>query len=312
MSVEIKEIKYENYGKCLEISNGLIDVVVTINFGPRIVRFGFTGGSNILYNDLERKYTVQNEKIEERFGRDAAFLYYGGHRIWLSPEKMPDTYYPDNEPVVYGILPEGVTFTPPRQKQTDMQLSFEIIMSEGTTDIMVVHSAKNDSKEKRACALWAVTMLNGGGTEILPFNAEGENLISPNRTLSLWPNTDFHDNRLCFGHRFITVRHEKENEKPLKIGLNNFPGWACYANGDTTLVKRYVHSPSAPYPDYGCSSETYLCRDFIEMQTLSPLYSLEPGEGIRHVENLFLMKTPAIFDPLNEDSVQKFVQELNL
>ncbi|NLG93629.1 MAG: hypothetical protein GX485_08810, partial [Clostridiales bacterium] len=110
MSVEIKEIEYENYGKCLQISNGLIDVAVTIDFGPRIVRFGFTGEPNILYNDLKRKYTVQNDKIEERFGKDAAFSYYGGHRIWLSPEKMPDTYYPDNEPVGYGILPEGVSF----------------------------------------------------------------------------------------------------------------------------------------------------------------------------------------------------------
>ena len=311
MSVEIKEIEYENYGKCLQISNGLIDVAVTINFGPRIVRFGFTEGPNVLYNDLERKYTVQNEKTTERFGKDA-FTFYGGHRIWLSPEKMPDTYYPDNEPVVYGILPEGVTFTPPHQKQNDMQLSFEIIMSEGTTDIMVVHSAKNSSKEKHACSLWAITMLNGGGTEILPLNTDNSNATAPNRTISLWPGTDFHDERLSFGSRFMTVRHDKNNEKPLKIGLNNPLGWACYANGDTALIKRYVHTPSAPYPDYGCSSETYMCKDFLEMQTVSPLYSLDPGEGIRHVENLFLIKKPAEFDPSNEDSVTKYIQELNL
>ena len=28
---------------------------------------------------------------------------YGGHRIWCAPEKMPETYYPDNEAVPYSF-----------------------------------------------------------------------------------------------------------------------------------------------------------------------------------------------------------------
>ena len=49
--LELKEIDFENYGKCVQLSNGVIDVVVTIDCGPRIVRFGFVGGENVLYND---------------------------------------------------------------------------------------------------------------------------------------------------------------------------------------------------------------------------------------------------------------------
>lgn len=166
MSIEIKEINYENYGKCVQLSNGLIDVAVTIEHGPRIVRFGYVNEANVLYNDLERKYVTCDTSLTERYGKDAAFYSYGGHRIWLSPERMPETYYPDNDPVVYGILPEGVSFTPARQKRNDMQLSFEVMLSDGKTDIMVVHSAKNCSKERQTCALWAITMMNGGALKL--------------------------------------------------------------------------------------------------------------------------------------------------
>ena len=307
MSIEIKETDYENYGKCVQISNGIIDVVVTIDCGPRIVRFGFVGEENILYNDLERKYVTSDPSMTERFGKDAAFYCYGGHRVWLSPERMPETYYPDNESVVYGILPDGVSFSPARQKHNDMQLSFEVIMGEDATDIMVVHSAKNCSKEKQTFALWAVTMVNGGGVEIIPQNKDDNSMLTPNRTVSFWPYTDIQDKRIFSGNHFITVQHDGNVEKPLKIGINNVLGWASYSNKDYTLVKRFVHSAQAPYPDFGCSYETYVNKDYVEMESLSPLYNIEPGKGIRHVENLSLTKTIGQVDPSDEESIEAFI-----
>lgn len=310
MSAEIKEIQFENYGRCLQISNGLVDVVVTIEFGPRIVRFGFVNEPNVLYNDIERKHVVRDQSIADRYGKDSAFYAYGGHRLWLAPERMPETYYPDNEPVIYGIMPESVSFTPGRQKHNEMQIGFEIMLGDGATDIMVVHSAKNYSKEKQYCALWAITMVNGGGIEIIPQNREsGVNQQLPNRVISCWPYTDFHDERIFINNKFITVTHDPNNSKPLKLGTNDVLGWAAYCNSGYTLVKRFIHSPQAKYPDFGCSYETYACGDYLEMQTLSPLYCIEPGEGIRHVENLSLFRTDGPC-PTDENSIDQYIASL--
>ena len=310
MSIEIKEVDFENYGRCVQMSNRMIDIVVTIDCGPRIVRFGYIDEANVLYNDLERKYVNRDPSIAERYGNDAAFYCYGGHRVWLSPERMPETYYPDNEPVVYGILPEGVIFTPARQKRNDMQLSFEIIMSDGTTDIMVVHSAKNCSKEKQTCALWSVTMMNGGGTELIPQNRDNTNITLPNRILTVWPNTDFKDERISIMNKYLTVRHDDSRDDTLKLGINNVLGYAAYSNHGYTLVKRYVHNSQAQYPDFGCSYETYVCKDYVEMESLSPLYTIEPGEGIRHVENLSLFKTADTICPTDDDLIDDFIANL--
>jgi hypothetical protein len=310
LSIEIKEINYENYGRCVQISNRIIDVVVTIDCGPRIVRFGYIHEVNVLYNDLERKYVNRDPSITDRFGKDAAFYCYGGHRVWLSPERMPETYYPDNEPVVYGILPEGVSFTPARQKRNEMQLSFEVMMSDGATDIMVVHSAKNCSKEKQTCALWSITMMNGGGIELIPQNQDRGNKVLPNRVIAAWPYTDLHDDRISITNKYITVRQDSSREDPCKLGVNNVSGWAAYSNAGCTLVKRYVHNSQAQYPDFGCSYETYVCKDYIEMESLSPLYTIEPGEGIRHVDNLSLFRTGDTVFPTDEDEIESYITSL--
>ncbi len=309
MSVEIKETNFENYGKCVKLSNGLIDVLVTIDFGPRIIYFGFTGQKNILYNDIERKYVTSNSSITERYGNNSAFFHYGGHRLCLSPKKMPDTFYPDNEPVTYSILPEGVSFTPPRQKKNDIQLSIEVIMSEGTEDIMVVHSAKNYSKERQTLALSAITMFNRGGLEVIPLNTQNDNPLIPNRTIALWPDTTVSDQKIFIGNKFVTINCNENLENNIKLGINNTCGWVSYSNQDYTLIKRYVHNAQAAYPDFGCSCETFVCNDYVELETLSPLYNLEPGDAIRHVENIFISKSVPDANPNDEEKIDKFFNE---
>lgn len=309
MAIEIKETEFENYGRCVHISNGMIEVTVTIDMGPRIVQFGFAGGKNMLYNDLERRYLITDKYYEQVFGQGSNFNFYGGHRLNLAPASMPESFYPDNESVVYGILPEGVTFTSSRQKHNDMQLGLEVMMSEDTTDIMIVHSAKNHSKNKQTLALCASTMLIPDGLEIVPQNHSGEEW-QPNRVFTLWPYTQITDPRAFWGKKFITLQHDSKYDHLFKLGTDNLLGWAAYVSGDTTLVKRYVHNTQAAYPDGGASFATYLNKDYLEMTSISPLYEIEPGDTIRHVENLALFKANNAPNPKDDEQLEKFIENL--
>lgn len=307
--MEIKEIDYENYGNCVEMTNGVIDVVVTVDFGPRIVRFGFVGCENVFYNDLDRKYSTHSENFSSLFGKNSVFYPYGGHRVWLSPSRAGHAFYPDNFPVAYSILPDGVVFTPPKQKHSDIQYGFEIVMGEDASDVMVIHTAKNCSKELQAFGLWPITMVNGGGVAILPQNRDNTEGLQPNRILTFWPGTDIHDPRIVCGGRYLTLTHEPEGE-PLKIGINNVFGWIAYVGKNYTLMKRFVHNPQAAYPDFGCSSEIELQSDYAELASLSPIYRVEPGEAIKHVENLSLFKTTNSVNPADEDGIARYIDNL--
>lgn len=305
--MEIKEIEFANYGSCVQINNGILDAVITIDHGPRIVRLGFLTEENLLYCDVEQKHHICNESMQEYYGKDEPFYLYGGHRAQLAPERMPQSFYPDNEPVTYSITSEGIRFTPARQKKNDLQFSLELIMTEGTADLMVVHSVKNCSKETKPLALRAATLLKEGGTAILPQNRPTENPYAPNRVFALWPNTDIRDSRLFLGNRYITLQHG--GAAPFKCGINNILGWVCYVNKDYTLLKRFVHA-SAPYPDFGCSCEVNLQEDYTSLDTLSPSYRVEPGEAIRHVENLTVFKTQSELNPTDEEALAHYMQQL--
>ena len=304
--MDLKEIDFENYGKCVQLSNGVIDLVVTIDCGPRIVRFGFIGNENILYNDLDRKFKVQNEFMDDYYSEGAACYFYGGHRLWLAPERMPESYFPDNDPVIYALLPDGVTFSSAKQKNNDVQ----IVMGDNTSDVMLVHSVKNFSKERQMLSLWPITMVRGGGLEIIPQNrADEDDELLPNRVLTFWPYTNPRDERLYVGNRFLTLRHDPSNGRPLKLGTNNTLGWAAYVDRTYTLIKHFVYSDAA-YPDYGSSFETYCNGDYLSMETMSPLYQIEAGGALRHVENLSLFRTYSDVHPTDEDSIQHYIENL--
>ena len=116
---------------------------------------------------------------------------------------MPESYFPDNDPVIYALLPDGVTFSSAKQKNNDVQTRLEIVMGDNTSDVMLVHSVKNFSKERQMLSLWPITMVRGGGLEIIPQNrADEDDELLPNRVLTFWPYTDPRDERLYVGNRF--------------------------------------------------------------------------------------------------------------
>lgn len=297
-------MEYENFGRCIKITNGILDCIVSIDRGPRIVHFGFTGEKNIFYTDLERKYKHLTDENAAVSAKNSVYYLYGGHRLQIS--RTPPTDLPDNLPVVYGVQAEGVTFTPPQPKQLAIQPSFEIIMGNEATDIMVVHTAKNCSRKSMIFSLWPATVLKGGGIAVIPQNSKTQP-ERPNRTINLWPETDIKDARLFYGNRFLTVTHVPGNPTPLRIGTNNLPGLAAYAGNDFIFANRIVPDPQAAYPHGGSSCEIRLTEDFAELSSLSPMYEVKPGETIRHVENLSLYHNdnPPVFT--NEYEIEKWV-----
>lgn len=80
---------------------------------------------------------------------------------------MPESYYPDNKPVIYAILPESVSFTQPPQEENGLALTMEIMMSDNAKDMMVVHSAQNLVKDSMLEGLSGCTMLRPGGTLVI-------------------------------------------------------------------------------------------------------------------------------------------------
>lgn len=309
MAIEIKEVHYDAWGNCLRLSNDFIEAVVTVDYGPRVVSFRFAGGKNVLFEDSADSLTVSGPEMDERYGSGAVFHRRGGHFGSIAPVRVPESFFPDNSPVLYIIRPDGVSLISHREKVDGLKYTTEILMGDGASDIMVVHSVKNASHERRRLAIWSSTSLRAGGLEILPLGS-GDDGGAGETLPAFQPESAASDPRLFAGNRYLTIRQEEKPQDELTLSVRNIIGWAAYVLPDTTFVKRYVHDASACYPEHGCSYRTRVGAQFADLDSFSPVYTVEPGEGIRHVENLSLFATRNGVNPVDETSIEGFIYHL--
>jgi len=306
MSVTIKEIQFENFGKCIEISNGKSDVVITTEIGPRIIRAGLVGKENVMFNDLYRTNITWDKTMDEHFGKGSKWINYGGHRLWVSPEAMPNTYFPDDKPVKVEFIENGALFIQQEQTMNGVACSYSVTMSD-EGEITVAHYVKNISNAEKRLSPWAITVLNKGGLEIMP-NNDLETGLLPNRRIVAWPYTNLADERLYLGKDFITLQQDNIDQA-FKLGLDLHKGTSIYAYKDTVFVKKYEHKKDCEYDDFGVSFETYTNANILEMETIGTVHYLKPGETATHIEKWYLYENVGTPDRKNEAEIKKFVEK---
>lgn len=310
MSVTVKEIAaYENFGRCIEISNGAVEALVMIDAGPRVIKLCRKGGSNVMFNDLARAHFNNGPHYDAYYYEGAQWNIYGGHRLWISPESAPETAYPDNNPVEYILTEHGARFIQPPQLENHVQFEIELIMEDEAPQLKVIHRVTNIGKADKQFAVWALSVMAPGGTEIIPMNTNETGLL-PNRCVAMWPYCDYNDDRLYLGHKYATLRQDA-TRGAFKMGLDANHGTAYYALGDTVFKKQYAQThPTGVYADYGCSFETYTCELFLEMETLGELKTVAAGETEEHIEQWTLLPSPGEFDAKDDASIDAFVEKL--
>lgn len=303
--VNVTVCDYKNYGKCLKISNDLVQVIVTVDVGPRIINYSFLDGQNIMFEDLERGFSRSGEAFD-RFGGGTWYIY-GGHRLWTSPEGFPKSYYPDNDPVPYEVLENGAVFSPVEQKWNQYKMEIEVTLDENSTEVHLKHRLTNCAAWSVTLAPWCLTVLAPGGREIVPQPTENTGLLG-NRLLALWPYTKLTDKRVIWGDRYISLAQDSNNSDSFKFGINSEHGFSLYfINGDL-FVKKFSPVKNGNYPDGGMSFETYTNKLFLEMETLGETKEIAPGETVEHEEAWALYREPALIG-FDEEEIDKVVKK---
>lgn len=289
----IRKMEYKGWKNCIELSNGIVDLIATTDVGPRIIRFGFQGKENEFFEYPDQVGTTGGDE----------WKLYGGHRLWHSPESMPRTYEPDNSQISWEKKLNGVALSQPVEPWTQIKKDMEVTLSPESPTVTVLHRLTNKGAWPVELALWALTVAAPGGKEIIPQITKDTGLL-PNRMLSLWPYTKMNDNRVYWGEKFIMLRQDKNAEAAFKIGLPNEEGWAAYANHGHLFVKQFPYVEEAIYPDYSASSyETYTNNLMLEMESLSPIVFLEPDDYIEHTE------VWTLYDNIKVPETEKEVEE---
>ena len=273
--VTITKTSYAGWPNCYRMTNGEVELIVTTDVGPRVIRYGFVGGQNLF-----KEFTGQSGKTGEK-----VWQARGGHRVWIAPEAVPESYALDNGPVKAEVNLGTITLTQAVEPETSLVKQI-IVKLDPNGLATVTHRIRNTSAKVREFAPWALTMMAQGGVGITGFPPRSKHMevLTPTNPLVMWGFTNFSDPRWTFTEKYLMLRQDPKAATPQKVALFHPETLGAYLLGTDLFVKQYTPVKGGNYPDLGSSYETFTNADFLELETVGPLVKLKRGATTEHVE----------------------------
>jgi len=146
--------------------------------------------------------------------------------LWQAPESLTQTYTPDLTGLQVQPIPEGVRLSLPADPHIGIAKALELHLSPDRPVVTLEHELRNESFSPVELPPWAITQLRLSGVVLLPLPAgpvDSGGLL-PNRQLTFWPYTSFHDSRLRLEDEAVLLVGESRLP-PVKVGYRNPDGW---------------------------------------------------------------------------------------
>jgi hypothetical protein len=295
-----EKVAFKGWENCYKLSNGTLELIITGDVGPRIIHLGLAGGENMF------------AEFEEMIGQTGGdqWLIFGGHRFWHAPELQPRTYYPDTNPVDVRYDGGVVHVVQPTEPTTGIQKELDITLDDSAAKVTVVHRLRNHNQWAVELAPWALSVMDAGGTAIVPVPPRGshsENLL-PTHTITFWAYTNMADPRWTWGEKYVLLRQDPAATVPQKAGYMVPNGWTAYANKGNLFLKQFAFDADATYPDIGSNVETFTNNRMLELETLGALVKLQPGQTVEYTEHWRLFSD--VPQPANDADVDAHILPL--
>lgn len=289
----MEKVAYRGWINCYRLTNDEVDVVVTTDVGPRVMRYGFVDGQNLFYECMPQLGNMG----------EPWWMIRGGHRFWIAPETVPETYALDNHAVEVSFISDAtIGLRAPVEAETNLQKEMVVTLAHDGS-VEVTHRLTNCGPHAVEWAPWPATLLASGGTAFAAFpkHAPHENSLLPSHPLVMWSYTDFSDPRWKFTKHYLILRQDANAAAQQKAGLFNEQTFAAYLLNGELFVKRASAHRGVPYADFQSSFQIFTNRDFMELETLGPLTTLRPHESVSHTEKWSLHRGVAITDWTDEE-----------
>ncbi|HPP12821.1 MAG TPA: hypothetical protein PKW42_08830, partial [bacterium] len=206
--------------------------VKSFRLGRLVVGVACDVGPRVLWLSHEKRpdFNLFGVLPETGVQTPEGFWYiYGGHRLWTSPEAMPRSYSPDNQPVIISMAGKSLTVKGQPEQANSVQKSLRLTPI-GPETLKVVHTITNIGRWPITLAAWALSVMRPEGLAVIPVHpsrVDSAGLL-PDRHLTLWPYTDLSDPRLSFTRDYLFLRQDLKAKSPVKIGAAARPDWAAY------------------------------------------------------------------------------------
>jgi len=289
--VRVRTVAWNGWTGAVELVNAETRLVVVPAIG-RIMHYSFADGENVLWTDpaLYGATTPTNGPARDAAG-NPAWVNFGGDKVWANQQDEfasingyawpPDPWF-DGARQDSRLLPDGVVLTSPVSDFNGARCVREIRLAATGTRVTIeqtiekVRTGRRPELEPVRYTVWNVTQIR-----------PPEQILFPLRADSVFTNGF----RIYEGDPQATANFRAEDGVGLfrpdatgvsqKAGADGTP-WLAAIVGDTVIAEFFRREEGRPYPDGGAGAKIYTCNDYTELELLSPLLPLKPGERLCH------------------------------
>lgn len=271
----MEKVEYAGWANNVRLANKEVELIITTDIGPRILKFGYIGQKN-MFVEMKDQLGKAGEK---------QWMIRGGHRFWIAPEEKPRTYELDNSPIEVQEIRNGVRTIQPTGSLSGIQREMLITLSPRKNSVKIVHMLTNKNQKPVTLSPWALSAMAANGQAIIPQPKKIPHTkrLTHTHEWSLWGYTDLSDPRWTVGANYIFLRQDPKRT-PNKIGILHRQGWVGYQLDGFLFIKKFKAFEGRQYPDGNVNFETFTNEDFLELESLGPLTTLKPGESVEHEE----------------------------
>ena len=291
-------ISFAGWERNLKLSNDFVEVIITLEVGPRIIS----------YRPLQGRSVFKLVCEEAGKSKEDVWKIRGGHRLWSAPEDFGKEdslcYALDNAEVEHSIEDEfTVRVSNLIEKPTKIRREMVVRLEPKSPRITVEHRITNQGDIPLELAPWALSVMVPGGYAIFPQPPQGKHPQDylPNRSIIAWPFTDLSDERFRVAREAICLYQAQR--PPFKIGLRHSEGWAAYVVNDHLFMKSVRFIEGELYPDLGSNFEAFTNTEFLELETIGPLKKLSAGATIVHDELWVVFSGVSLPEPRNGEAL---------
>ena len=270
-AVTVKTVTYNGWKNATQIANGAVEIVVVPQIG-RIMRYGFTGNANVLWNNV-----ALNGKTTDLNAPGKDWINYGGDKLWPAPQERwgwPPDRTLDSAPHTLKVLPNHhLLLTGPVCKALGVQFRREIALDETGSGVTITNTLVNVGTEDVDWSIWQVAQIDNPTEARLTRNPQGR-----------FPNSYFAFSGMDVDAEALTqtdtqVVLKRHPTKSVKIGVDSPTGQLQAVTAGGTFTFTAPFEKGATYPDSGCAQQIYTNPDpnkYVELELLGPMLPLKP------------------------------------
>ncbi len=276
-AVTTKQMTYKGWDDCTLLTNKTVELIFVPQIG-RVMRYGYVGGTNLLWEN-----PALAGKTTDLKAANADWQNYGGDKLWPAPQAEwgwpPDPMMDSGTHTVKTLSGSRLQTTGQKSAKHNLRFRREITLDAMGTGVTFANSVFNTGDKEAEWSVWEVTQVDAPDATLLPLYKGGK---FPNGYYT-FKDGDPAEGRLKVAGNEIRI--ERDAKRSSKIGSDSPLGWLASEKGGVRFEVSHKTDSKAVYPDNGCHLEIYTNPDplgYVEMELLSPLVKIAPGERYSH------------------------------